>query len=274
MSPSTPDNVREKPRFLTIPLEIRLRVYEIIAKHEDKISMLENSGFDSEDSEVTRKTAFEGSKNGWLGTLLLCRQVHSEAEIHLYRNSCFAVNIDIDLTKSFFDSLSKRARESIMRISIMTYRDRSDAYDPDPEAWGPICSYLKCNLPGVRDLDIEIRYFVDLYEDPTAPEWVQSVSELKNLHHLRLSVTGLLSFEVRNEMSQPRIRAETLFKYLSQKMVNPAYGSTRLESQSLEYYKTEYGLTDIHIIYTNCAKNAKTAITFEDILKERPSEHR
>lgn len=107
-----------KPTLLTIPWEIRHEIYiAIFSFYEASVSgevaytWKRHSRYMAM-MGITKRLARlrpDWLDNGWLESLLVCRQIHEEAETVLYKTLTFKPAHQYNINSTLFSSLSERA---------------------------------------------------------------------------------------------------------------------------------------------------------------------
>lgn len=182
-----------RPRFLDLPLEIRLKIYKYILppRHHTIATQIPHNGFFYNTATIPQHSAqsfypfgTQPPRNQKLTTykilssnfrpnyplpsiypeiLRVCKQIHAEAEPLLYgeKDTLFDFGTHLDACHAFWGDRSQVARESVRSLRIAREvptwlgRDVYGNYQVD-NPWVKFCNFIQTELTGLRNLDLTL----------------------------------------------------------------------------------------------------------------------
>ncbi|KAE8445785.1 hypothetical protein EG329_012843 [Mollisiaceae sp. DMI_Dod_QoI] len=193
ISQNQKESTEEGFRFLDLPIELRLKIYEYLlpARQHTIATQIPNNGYFYNTSTIPQHSAqsfypfgTQSPRNPKLTTykiltsnfrsnfprpsihpeiLRVSKQVHDEAENVLYgsKDAIFDFRTHLDAAIAFFGDRSEAARKSVKCIrvarEIPAWLGR-DAYGNQrrDETWIKFCNFVKHELKGLRSLDLTL----------------------------------------------------------------------------------------------------------------------
>ena len=167
---------------------------------------------------------------GWFSTVLICRQVHSEAEPVMYQALYLKTSLLPGQVEVFLDSISFVGRVNLTSIHIdlchWKWWEVIKAHGPFQKSLGNTSSYIKQDLVNLRRLSLTASWLLICWTDEDL-SWLLTCLNSPKLCEFDLNFRG----EAGREDWTPDERncMEEIFKNVCSKLIDAPHGCTNLQ---------------------------------------------